>query len=70
MHCGRRLTVTLREKKILMTVGILQDKDVDEVLDNFSLSQMILSSQSRKIRRKLAAAQLAKMITAKGGIVL
>lgn len=54
-------------KKILMTVGILQDKDVDEVLDNFLAITNDFVVTEPDNPRKLAAAQLAKMITAKGG---
>lgn len=55
------------EKKILMTVGILQDKDVDEVLDNFlAITKDFVVTEPDNPRR-LAADQLAKMITAKGG---
>ena len=54
-------------KKILMTVGILQDKDVDEVLDNFLAITNDFVVTEPENPRKLAAAQLAKMITAKGG---
>ena len=50
-----------------MTVGILQDKDVDEVLDNFLAITNDFVVTEPENPRKLAAAQLAKMITAKGG---
>lgn len=54
-------------KKILMTVGILQDKDVDEVLDNFLAITNDFVVTEPDNPRKLPAADLAEMITTKGG---
>lgn len=54
-------------KKILMTIGILQDKDVDEVLHNFLAVTKDFVVTEPDNPRKLPAADLAKMITAKGG---
>lgn len=54
-------------EKILMTVGILQDKDVSEVLDNFlAITENFVVTEPDN-PRKMKAADLAKMITAKGG---
>ncbi len=53
--------------KILMTVGILQDKDVDEVLDNFLAITKDFVVTEPDNPRKMPASDLAEMLTAKGG---
>ena len=54
-------------KRILMTVGILKDKEIDQVLDNFlAITEDFVVTEPDN-PRKLPAADLAKLITAKGG---
>ena len=55
------------DMKILMTVGILQDKDVDEVLDNFLAITKDFVVTEPDNPRKMPASDLAEMLTAKGG---
>lgn len=54
-------------KRILMAVGILSDKEVDEVLDNFLAvtEEFVVTEPANP--RKMTAEELSKKITAKGG---
>jgi len=54
-------------KKILMTVGILADKDVDDVLDNFLMISKEFVVTEPANPRKMKAAELAEKISTKGG---
>ncbi len=55
-------------KKILMVTGILADKDIDEVFENFTAitSDFVVTEPNNP--RKMTAEELAKQISAKGGI--
>ena len=54
-------------KKILMVTGILADKDIDEVFENFTAitSDFVVTEPDNP--RKMTAEELAKQICAKGG---